>query len=195
MSEVIVLASASPQRKSLLAGLGLSFDVVPSAVDESSCTEADPGTRAVLLARLKAEDVAAVSKNAWIIGCDTLVVSAGGTLLEKPRDADDARRMLSLQSGSTSVVHSGLCVLSPDGRRAEGLSSSDVTFHALSEAEIDAWIDRGMWKDRSGAFQIDGIGQYLIEQIRGDWTSIVGFPVFLFGELMEQLGGAGMLRR
>ena len=102
--------------------------------------------------------------------------------------------MIAAQSGKTSVVHSGLVLLSPEGERNEGVSSSQVTFRKLAERDIDRWMDTGNWKGRSGSFQIDGLGQLLIAQISGDWTSVVGFPVFLFGQLCEQ-AGAPFLRQ
>lgn len=70
----------------------------------------------------------------------------------------------------------------------DGLSSSDVRFRSLSDADIDWWMQTGLWKDRSGSFQIDGPGQLMIEEIRGDWSGIVGLPVFLLGRLAEELG-------
>lgn len=184
----IVLASSSPQRRSLLAGLGVDFIVDPSNVDEDACTERDPLKRAAHLSRLKAQDVMGRHPGACVIGCDTLVVSPTGELLEKPVDAADARRMLIMQSGGVSVVHSGLCVVTPDGSAYEGLSSSEVEFAPLSEGSIDWWIDTGQWQNRSGGFQIDGPGQMMIARIQGDWTGIVGLPVFLLGQLMEQAG-------
>jgi septum formation protein len=188
MESLIVLASSSPQRKTLLKGLGLKFDVVPSSVDEQGHPErTDPAERARVLAELKARDVAAKKPGCWVIGCDTLVVSPDGDIFEKAADAEEASAMIRAQSGRTSVVHSGLSILSPDGRHADGVSSSDVTFKKLSDGEIDWWIGTKLWKGRSGSFQIDGMGQLLIQEIRGDWTSIVGFPVFLFGELCERL--------
>ena len=183
----LILASASPQRKTLLAGLGLSFDVVPSGVDESECGQRDPARRAKLLSALKARDVAERHPSAVIIGCDTLVVDAEGHMLEKPRDAEDARRMLTVQSGKTSIVHSGVTVIN-DGQEWSGVSSSSVTFKKLSQEEQDWWIGTRLWEDRSGAFQIDGLGQLMIEKIEGDWSGIVGLPVFLLGELLKKAG-------
>ncbi len=183
----LILASASPQRKELLKGLGLSFDTIPSSVEESACTEKDPTRRAVVLARLKAEDIHALHPDACVIGCDTLVVSAAGILLEKPVNAPDAERMLRLQSGNVSIVHSALCVIGPEGMY-EGISSSCVHFKTLSEKEIAWWISTNQWKDRSGAFQIDGRGQLMIEDLEGDWTGVVGLPVYLLGELLKKAG-------
>lgn len=186
MNGRLVLASASPQRRTLLEGLGVEFDVLPSRVDEAACPEQDPAKRAVLLASLKARDVHGSVPAAWIIGCDTLVVSRGGELLEKPQDEQDARRMIALQSGQASLVHSGLSLRSPAGEEWAGLSSSTVRFRPMSERDIDWWIREGFWRGRSGAFQIDGPGQLMIERIEGDWTSIVGLPVFLLGELCRK---------
>lgn len=189
MMPTIILASASPQRKELLAGLGLSFQVVPSFINEADCSETDPPARAIHLARLKAEDVATNRAGDIVIGCDTLVVSASGELLEKPRDEREARSMLEAHTGKTSLVHSALCVIDAQGKKHEGLSSSSVTFKKLSAEEVDWWIDSGLWRDRSGGFQIDGLGQLMIERIEGDWTSIVGLPVFLLGSLFDDILG------
>lgn len=168
----------------LLGGLGIDFTVVPSAVQEDAYAETDPSRRAQALARLKAQDVAARAPDSIVIGCDTLVVAPDGTLLEKPTDAHDAERMLRLQSGGTSIVHSALCVVDEHGGLHEALSSSSVTFAALTNAQIRWWIGTGLWQGRSGAFQIDGRGQLLIARIEGDWTSIVGLPVFELGRIL-----------
>ena len=182
----LILASASPQRKTLLCGLGLSFDVIPSQVDESSCLERDPVRRAELLSSLKARDVAASHPGDIVIGCDTLVEAEDGTLLEKSATPDEAKAMIRLQSGKTSTVHSALVVIDASGKVFSGLSSSRVTFKTLSDTDIEWWIHTDQWRDRSGSFQIDGLGQLMIEKLDGDWTSVVGLPVFLLGELFEQ---------
>ena len=136
---------------------------------------------------LKARDVAQKHPKAVVIGCDTLVVSSEGHLLEKPQDEEDARRMLALQSGRTSVVHSGVTVIT-GGEEWSGVSSSSVTFKKLSKEEQNWWIGTRLWEDRSGAFQIDGLGQLMIEKIEGDWSSVVGLPIFHLGDLMNKAG-------
>lgn len=186
-AEPLILASSSPQRKTLLEGLGIPFVVIPSQVNEEACTELDPAKRAALLAREKAQEVAERHRGRWVIGCDTLVVASDGTLMEKPADDEDARRMLMLQSGRVSVVHSGLALISPAGLMEADLSSSDVRFKELSHEDIDWWIKTRLWENRSGSFQIDGPGQLMITEIRGDWTGIVGLPVFLLGELLRRM--------
>jgi len=181
----LILASASPQRKTLLEGLGVRFDVLPSAVDEKACKESDPLERARVLAAAKAGDVAC-REEAWVIGCDTLVVSPKGALLEKPTDAAEAESMLRQQGGGTSLVHSGLALVSPDGDMYVETATSEVRFRTLSDADVAWWISTGLWNGRSGSFQIDGPGQLLIESICGDWTNIVGLPVFLLGQLCQK---------
>lgn len=188
MQQPLILASASPQRKVLLEGLGIDFVIIPSRFNEADHPEKDPAVRAQTLAKEKALDVAEQHRGRWVLGCDTLVVTEDGELLEKPLDAQDARRMLTLHSGRTSVVHSGLALVSPEGIVHEGLSSSDVLFKRLTGEEMDWWIESELWKNRSGGFQIDGPGQWMIAEICGDWTSIVGLPVFLFGQLAEEAG-------
>ena len=184
----LILASASPQRRKLLEGIGVPFTVVPSTIDESVCKETDPMVRAQILARLKAEDIAERHGNAWIIGCDTLVVSPRGRLLEKPRDAAEARAMLMEQSGSTSLVHSALTLLGPTGTEHEGISTSRVRFQSLTPERLDWWIGTGLWEDRSGSFQIEGLGQLIIDHLEGDWSGVVGLPVSLLGELAHAAG-------
>lgn len=184
----IILASASPQRRRLLADLGAIFDVVPSCVDEEACPVREPVQRARLLSQRKADDVCRGHPDAWIIGCDTLVVSSTGALLEKPKSRQEAAEMIRLQSGTASVVHSGVCLLSPRGEAFDGVSSSRVAFRKLTDVEVEWWLETGLWEDRSGSFQIDGPGQLMIERIEGDWTGVVGLPVFLLGELARQAG-------
>jgi septum formation protein len=184
--ERLILASASPQRRTLLEGLNIVFDVIPSNVHEPAHPELSPAKRAQELALLKAQEVASRHPNCWIIGCDTLVESADGDLLEKPGDANEARKMIRLQSGRTSLVHSALVLIDPQGKVFSGLSSSRVTFRELTDADIEWWIHTDQWRDRSGSFQIDGQGQLMIENLEGDWTSVVGLPVFLLGQLCQE---------
>jgi septum formation protein len=189
MSESLILASASPQRTALLKGLGLVHRVViPRELNESDHPQSDPARRAVELARLKVECIQMNYPRSWIIGCDTLVVSPDGKLFEKPRDRQEAKRMIEAQSGRTSTVHSGLCLSAPTEMIVDGLSSSAVHFKQLKYEDVQWWLSTKLWDGRSGAFQIDGPGQLLIDRIEGDWTSIVGLPIFLLGELSARVG-------
>ncbi len=184
----LILASASPQRKTILAGLGVEFEVIPSSVEEDDHPESNPLQRSKDLARLKAQDIAMKNEGAVVIGCDTLVVAHDGTLLEKPKTSSEAKKMLLLHSGAVSMVHSALCVVDAERTFHEDVSSSAVTFKKLTDAEIEWWVSTNLWRDRSGGFQIDGKGQLMIASIIGDWTGIVGLPVFLLGKLLEEAG-------
>ncbi|PIR54087.1 septum formation protein Maf [Candidatus Peregrinibacteria bacterium CG10_big_fil_rev_8_21_14_0_10_42_8] len=188
MSQHLVLASASPQRKWLLEGLGLTFDVYPSDFDEEACDIQDPIQRAKYLAYHKAETVNAHFPDSFVIGCDTLVVSESGLLLEKAPDAATARLAIQALSGKTAEVHSALSIVDQLQKHYDGVSSSRVTFKKFSREEIDWWIGTELWRDRSGSFQIDGPGQLMISAIEGDWSSVVGLPVYLLGELFLKVG-------
>ncbi len=186
--EPLILASQSPARKGLLESLGWPFDVVVSGVAEDDHPVREPEKRAPILARLKAQEVASRYPGRFIVACDTLVQAPDGSLLEKPVDEDDARRMLRLQSGGASTVYSALCVALPSGELKEALDRSLVHFSPLTDAHIEWWVSHGLWKGRSGGFQVDGPGQLLIERIEGDWSAIVGLPVRLLGKILQDSG-------
>ncbi len=184
---MFILASQSPQRKAILQSLGVSFEVIPSYFDESLIVEADPIERAKLLAEAKAAVVSKRYPDRWVIGVDTLVVSQDGELLEKPVNAADARRMLRLHSGRTSIVHSGLSI-QRNGKVHTDVSTASVFFRTLTEDDIEWWIKTGLWQDRSGAFQIEGEGERLITMIEGERETVIGFPVLQFHRLLPLLG-------
>lgn len=192
--ESLILASQSPARRMLLESVGWPFEVVVSDVSEDDHPERDPVQRARVLARLKAQNVAAARPGRFIVACDTLVVAPDGTLLEKPVDADDARRMLRLQSGGTTIVHSALCVALPDGTLREELSSSAIRYVPLTEELLEWWIASGAWQERSGACQIDGPGQLLIESLEGDWSAVVGLPLPMLGRILREAGWEWAIR-
>lgn len=184
----LLLASGSLQRKRLLEEAGIACDIYPSAVIELSCSEREPRKRAKTLALMKARDVQSRFPRHCIIGCDTLVVAQDGTILEKPRNANDARRMLHLQSGSISVIHSGLCVLSPD-RECTEVDSPRVFFTPFCDDDIAWWIGSGKWEGGSGAFRVEEFEERgLIDHIEGDRTAVVGLPMILLRRLLKEFG-------
>lgn len=183
----LILGSASPGRAMIFRRLGLPFEVVPSTVDELAIPESVPSRRAQLLARLKAEDVAARHPDDTVIGCDSVVETATGELLEKPADAADAARMIRQLSGRTAHCHSGMCVIR-GGKSAVGLCTTAVTFAELSDDMVAWWVAQGGWEGCAGAFQIEGRCQLLISKIEGDFTSVVGLPVFVLGTLLREVG-------
>jgi septum formation protein len=182
----LVLASASPRRQEFLSRLGLVFQVVPARVDEA-LLPGEPAPRAARrLARSKARGVAAARPGATVLAADTLVV-LGQEVLGKPRDLDDARRMLGLLSGAVHQVVTGYC-LRHQGREHCGQAISRVGFRALSDAEIAAYLASGEPLGKAGAYAVQGLGAALVDRVNGSYTNVVGLPLARMVELMLGMG-------
>lgn len=186
-SRHIVLASASPRRRALLAALGLHFEVVVS--DAPEVFEGEPAHMVVVNARAKRDDVAArLERPAIIIGADTLVF-LGAHVLGKPADAAEARAMLAALSGKTHQVLTGLSIIDTDTTKsAEGFEVTDVTFRALSPHEIDRFVEVVNPVDRAGAYTVDGPGSLLISRYRGCYQNVLGLPIVRLDTLLRELG-------
>ena len=158
----LVLASASPRRRALLAALGIEFQVIPSAAEEH-----DAGTIPAAIveanARAKRDDVATrLDTNAVIIAADTLVF-LDEHVLSKPADDDEARTMLRRLSGNTHQVVTGIAILNTaTGQTVEGAETTDVTFRALTDVEINRFVEIVHPVDRAGAYTVDGPGSLLV---------------------------------
>lgn len=186
----LILASQSPRRKYLLQKAGLVFQVIPSDVDESAVPLTDPGSYVTTLARAKAEDIASRHPDAWIIGADTIVL-IDNDILGKPGSKREAREMLRHLSGQTHQVYTGyaLCCRAM-GRMIADAVKTDVCFKALSEAEIEWYIQTGEPFDKAGAYAIQGLGTFLVRSINGSYTNVVGLPVC---EVIEALIREGVM--
>lgn len=175
----LILASGSPRRRELLAMAGFDFTVVTSDCDESLPAGIDPENAVLTLSRRKGDAVRAhhpeIAADDAVLAADT-VVAVDGLILGKPADRTDAKRMLRLLSGKTHQVYTGVCITKGD-RTAHFAVCSDVTFYALTDAEIDAYADTGECDDKAGAYGIQEKGGLLVESISGDWYNIVGLPV------------------
>lgn len=179
----LVLASASPRRKELLALLGLPFDVEASRFDEDAVPTKGltPAEWVRQLATGKAREVAArLPGNMLILGADTTVI-LHGEYLNKPRDAADACRMLRQLSGRTHQVYTGLCLLPvQDGQIGEPVTDfaqTDVAFDEISDDAIRAYVDTGEPLDKAGAYGIQGKALSFIPGIQGDYFNVVGLPL------------------
>ncbi|HEV8631307.1 MAG TPA: Maf family protein [Thermoanaerobaculia bacterium] len=182
----LVLASASPRRCELLAGLGLSFTVRPAAVDETPRAGEDPAALVERLAREKAAAVALPGE--LVLAADTEVAIDGGAL-GKPADATDAARMLALLAGRRHEVVTGVALLDADrGRLAAGVERTQVLFAPLSPREIDWYVSSGEPMDRAGAYAIQGLGALLVRVVEGNYLNVVGLPLPLVYDLCRQLG-------
>jgi septum formation protein len=186
----LVLASASPRRKELLALLGLDFEVVPSAYEEVLPeVHPDPAALAVHLAGEKARDVARGRPDAAVIGADT-VVALEGRIYGKPEDRADAARMVRELSGRTHQVITGVAVASGPGEASlrSFAVTTDVTFRALEDAEIAAYVATDEPLDKAGGYAIQGYGALLISGIRGDYPNVVGLPLAPLALCLRELG-------
>lgn len=184
---MLVLASASPRRKELLAQTGFQFDVVPSSIPEDVRPGENPVAYVTRLACEKAESVHArlgPERGAVVLGADTTVVAPNGEILGKPVDAADAARMLRLLSGATHQVITGVAVVR--GREVETAAEvTHVTMLTLSDEEIAAYIATGEPMDKAGAYAIQGYAARWIPRIHGCYFNVVGLPLALVSSMLE----------
>lgn len=186
----IVLASASPRRRELLARLGIAFQVVPSHTDETPLADETPQAHVIRLSRTKAWEVASRPGQAgrWFIGSDTVVVR-DQVVLGKPADATEATAMLTSLSGREHCVISGYAV--HDRQSARTLSAAVVTrvfFKDLTSREIEGYIASGEPFDKAGAYAIQGLGAFMVPRIEGSYTNVVGLPLCEVIAALEELG-------
>lgn len=183
-----VLASASPRRRELLTRLSLEFDVKPADIDENAGDSKKPQVVAHRLAKMKTEAVRLLEESAPIIAADT-VVALDGTLLGKPEDADEARRMLRLLRGRTHVVVTAVALMPATKRSILSRQPiTRVTMRNYSDAEIEAWIARGEPFDRAGAYAIQDDTFRPVERYDGCYCNIVGLPLWPLLEILRKAG-------
>ena len=185
-SPKLILASASPRRRELLARLGLTPDAIaPADIDETPLKGELPRVYATRMAREKAE--AAASDEGFVLAGDT-VVAAGRRILPKAEDEATARQCLELLSGRRHRVLSAIALHAPDGTIRERLSETVVMFKRLSAQEIDAYIASGEWDGKAGGYAIQGIAEGLISRIQGSHSGVVGLPLYETRTLLKAAG-------
>ena len=185
-SKPLHLASSSPQRREILAALGLQFSIGGADVDEQQLEDEAPAAMVLRLAREKALAGAADTSQV-VLGADTAVV-LGDDVFGKPVDAADAMDMLACLSAQTHTVLTGVAVW--DGREMRSVvSATDVRFREIDPDEARAYWQSGEPCDKAGAYAIQGKGGVFVEEIRGSYTGVVGLPVF---ETVQLLRGAGI---
>ncbi len=183
----IILASQSPRRKQLLEMLGADFVVIPAKGEEVAPVGAGPGETVRALSRQKAKLVAPQAGPEDIIIAADTIVWYGDMVLGKPRDEQEAARMLSALSGNTHQVYTGVTVQQGD-KVISGAECTNVTFRKLSGREIDAYIATGEPMDKAGAYGIQGLGSLFVEGIEGDYFNVVGLPLCRLGKMLKDLG-------
>lgn len=185
MTNRLILASASPRRRDLLAQIGIVPDEIrPADIDESPLKDEPPRALAERLAREKA---AAVAGDDFVLAADT-VVAVGRRILPKAEDEATARACLELLSGRAHRVFTGLSVIAPDGRQSSRVVDSRVQVKRLTEAEIEAYIDSGDWHGKAGGYAIQGPAGAFIPSINGSYSAIVGLPLYETKAMLEGLG-------
>jgi septum formation protein len=188
-SPPLVLASASPRRRELLHEAGYAFEVHPADVDEDDFpVNTLPADLAVALARRKAEAMAQKFPDRVILAADT-VVAFGDKILGKPKDGDDARRMLRLLSGTTHIVITGVAVV----HRLANLemierAMSAVNMRSMNDAEIRAYVATGNWKDKAGGYGIQDKDPFVRRVSGSDQSNVVGLPMKLVEKLLNAAG-------
>ena len=182
---MLILASRSPRRQELLQLLGVPFECRPTDCDEQ-CTLLHPADHALELARRKALAAEAVCGPEDVILSSDTVVFCDGQILGKPRDEEDAFRMLRKLSGRTHTVCTAVAVRK-GGRTHDLCSQTNVTFRELTDEQIRRYIATGEPMDKAGAYGIQGKGALLVEEIRGDYYTVVGLPVAKLARMFEEL--------
>jgi septum formation protein len=198
----LVLASASPRRRELLAALGAAFATIATDAEERDsptpaavaaalpALELPPGANPALLAWRKAHAAAALAPHAVVLGADTVVV-LGGEVLNKPRDEAHARAMLAALAGTTHTVYTGLCVLRRGALWLDAVGA-EVVFRELGADEIAAYVASGEPMDKAGAYGVQGRGGALVREVRGSYTTVVGLPLPAAHRLLSAAGVAGL---
>ena len=199
----IILASQSPRRKELLEQIGLEFEICP-AKGEEIITKSIPEEVVMELSKQKAEEIAAMvstfgeehkdittPSDILVIGADT-VVAYDGKILGKPVNEADAKRTLTMLSGNTHSVFTGvtLVLIDKSGRAGEIVfyEKTDVKMHEMTEAEIDRYIASGEPMDKAGSYGIQGKGAIYIEKIDGDYNNVVGLPITRIYQELKKIG-------
>ncbi len=184
----LILASASPRRLELLAQIGVvPATVVSPAVDETPLRDEAPRLLAARLANAKA--AACVQAGQFVLAADT-VVAVGRRALGKPQDESEARKFLNLLSGRRHHVITAMVVVAPDGRRAERVVDSHVTFARLEAQRIEAYLATGEWQGKAGGYAIQGHAAAFVRDLGGSYSGVVGLPLFETAQLLRGLGYA-----
>lgn len=190
----LVLASSSPRRQELIRSLGLPVTIRVSNADETVADKLAPGE---IVGQLSLRKASAVferlteeerASHFAIVGSDTIVV-LDGQVLNKPEDAADAHRMLSMLQGRSHQVYSGLCLIDcASGHHTVKHSMTSVHMKPVSSEQIGRYIESGEPMDKAGAYAIQGLGATLIDRIEGDYFTVVGLPLSLLSDMLSEAG-------
>ena len=185
----LILASASPRRRDLLAQIGLEPDVIAAAdIDETPLPKETPRALALRLAVAKAR-TAAMAGDGFVLAADT-VVAVGRRILPKAETDEEVRDCLKLLSGRNHRVLTGVAVVAPGGRLSSRLVETRLAFKRLSTAEIEAYVRSGEGLGKAGGYGIQGRAGAFVIQLTGSYTAVVGLPLYETRCLLEGVGFA-----
>jgi septum formation protein len=195
LSQTLILASASPQRRAILAQVGVPFTVQPTGVEE--LTAGEPRAVAVENARRKAlalgvrscnraPDAGLQDPTPIVLGADT-IVAVGAEILGKPRDAAQAVEYVGRLAGRAHQVVGGIALARDGAVIADAVEVTEVVFRALTAAEVEAYVRLGEWEGRAGGYAIQGAGAALVRSITGDYLNVVGLPLARLLDLLLDL--------
>jgi len=181
----IILASASPRRVELLKSFHLPFDVIPSAIEEITMPHETPTQIVMSLALEKAISISQIHPEALVIASDTIVFK--DEVLGKPKNREDAKRMLMQLSGQTHEVYTGIALVHfASNQSIIDYECTLVTFNTLDEIEIDDYLNTGEAFDKAGAYGIQGFGALLVKKIDGDYFNVMGLPLSKLNSLLKK---------
>jgi len=189
MNHKIILASSSPRRKELLQTVGIEFDIITPFSDESLLVKEIPENYAIRLSREKALSVSQnLDGNELVIGADTIVV-VDNEILGKPIDEEDARVMLNKLSGKAHYVLTAFTITKPkDEILHTHVVGTEVVVKTLEPDEIEGYIKTTEPMDKAGAYGIQGVGAFMVKEIKGSYTNVVGLPLVEVIEVLKKLG-------
>lgn len=180
----VILASQSPRRKELMEQMGIPFEVIPSHSAEIIDTSKPLSEAIALVAYSKAKEVFLTHPDSVVIGSDT-IVTIDNRILGKPKDNEEALKMLEELNGRVHQVITGVAILSAEGEETFS-SVTDVEFYAMEEAELEDYVKSENLLDKAGAYAIQGQGYRLVKGIHGDYYTVVGLPIALLAKKLKK---------
>ena len=187
-SPEFILASASPRRVELLRQISIVPDhILPAEIEETPLKNEQPRELVVRLAVAKAAAIAKDYPDAYVLAADT-VVACGHRILPKAETTDDARALLEMLSGRRHRVISGVFIFAPAGASSARAVETAVTFKRLSSAELDNYLASDEWRDKAGAYAIQGLAARFVCSLNGSYSNVVGLPLYETSQMLSGLG-------
>ena len=187
-SPEFILASASPRRVELLRQISIVPDhILPAEIEETPLKNEQPRELVARLAVAKAAAIAKDYPDAYVLAADT-VVACGRRILPKAETTDDARALLEMLSGRRHRVIGGVSIFAPAGASSARAVETAVTFKRLSSAELDNYLASDEWRDKAGAYAIQGLAARFVCSLNGSYSNVVGLPLYETSQMLSGLG-------